>query len=321
MPTPSSVAGDVLRRLRPALFALTLCAAGAPARAAVWQASGSLVDVTIEMDGATAPLFAARDGSGRFYFEARAGRAYAVRIANRSPERVGVVLAVDGLNAVSGEREPGPSASSRPGRMYVIDPWDAVSVRGWRTSLADVRRFTFVDERASYAARTGRANSRMGWIEAWVYRERASVRVWRPRPGPWDRRPAPYEEPETRDGADAAPEAAAPRATPAPAPAPAPDGAQEDDARNKDAKGADGHLQRQREEGGSGYPGTGWGSRADDPAMLVDFVPDFRPADCVILRYEYAPALRALGLRPEQWDPDRLRQRDRGEGFARAPAW
>jgi hypothetical protein len=55
--------------------------------------------------------------------------------------------------------------------------------------------------------------------------------------------------------------------------------------------------------------------------MLVDFVPDVRPVDCVTLRYEYAPALRALGLLPEPWDRDRLRQRDRGEGFARPPAW
>jgi hypothetical protein len=314
MPTPWPVAGDVLCRLRPALIALALWAAAAPSRASVWQASGALVDVTIEMDGGSAPLFAARDGSGRFYFEARAGRAYAVRIANRSPERVGVVLAVDGLNAVSGEREPGPSASARPGRMYVIDPWGDVSVRGWRTSLSDVRRFTFVDERASYAARTGRANARMGWIEAWVYRERSPVHVWRPRPAPWERPSAPYEEKdEARDRAEGAPEAAAPRATPAPAPAP-------EDAQ-ADAKAADGHLQKKRGEGAGSYPGTGWGSRADDPAMLVDFVPDLRPADCVTLRYEYAPALRALGLLPEPWDRDRLRQRDQGEGFARPPAW
>jgi len=217
MPTPWSGAGDVLAPLAKALLALAVSAAAAPASASVWQASGALVDVSIEMDGAAAPLLAARDASGRFYFEARAGRAYAVRVANHSPERVGVLLAVDGLNAVSGEREPGPSASSRPGRMYVIDPWGDVTVRGWRTSLDEVRRFTFVDERASYAARTGRANGRMGWIEAWVYRERRSVRVWRPRPVPWDGPPAPYEEKdEARDRAEGAPEAA-PRATPAPA--------------------------------------------------------------------------------------------------------
>jgi len=314
MPTPWSAVVDVLRPLRPALIVLAVCAPAAPAGASISQAGGALVDVSIEMEGAPAPLLAARDGSGRFYFEARAGRAYAVRVANHSPERVGVVLAVDGLNAVSGEREPGPSASSRPGRMYVIDPWGDVSVRGWRTSLDEVRRFTFVDERASYAARSGRANGRMGWIEAWVYRERPSVRVWRPRPGPWDRPPAPYEEKdEARDRGEATPEAAAPRATPAPAPAP--------EEAQPESKAADGHLQRRPQDGAGRYPGTGWGSRADDPAMLVDFVPDFRPAECVTLRYEYAPALRALGLLPEPWDRDRLRQRDRGEGFARPPAW
>ena len=107
---------------------------GAPAaQAGVWQASGSLVDLSVEVEGAAAPLYFARDGSGRYYLEARAGCAYAVRIANHSPERIGVVLAVDGLNAISGERELGPSDPARRGRMYVIDPWDEVHVRGWRT--------------------------------------------------------------------------------------------------------------------------------------------------------------------------------------------
>jgi hypothetical protein len=46
-----------------------------------------------------------------------------------------------------------------------------------------------------------------------------------------------------------------------------------------------------------------------------------RPADTVTLRYEYAPALRALGLLPPPWDRDRLRERERGDGFARPPAW
>jgi hypothetical protein len=39
-----------------------------------------------------------------------------------------------------------------------------------------------------------------------------------------------------------------------------------------------------------------------------------------VLRYEYAPALRALGILPRPWwGRDRLRERDRGEGFAKPP--
>ena len=298
--------------------ALLAALLAAPAvQAGVWQASGSLVDLSVEVEGAAAPLYPARDGSGRFYLEARAGCAYAIRVANHGPERIGVVLAVDGLNAISGERELGPSDPARRGRMYVIDPWDEVRVRGWRTSLEDVRRFTFVDERGSYAARTGRANGKMGWIQAWVYRERFGPRVSPSWPGPWDRRPYPTEEPEEMPrresgtpGASDKAEAAPPSTAPAP-----PDAAAAPEARS-----SDGAL-RKLPDGGGAYPGTGWGSQAWDPATVVRFDAQPRPADTVTLRYEYAPALRALGFLPPPWERDRLRERERGDGFARPPAW
>jgi hypothetical protein len=72
--------------------------------------------------------------------------------------------------------------------------------------------------------------------------------------------------------------------------------------------------------GGGAYPGTGWGSQAWDPATVVRFDAQPRPADTITVRYEYAPALRALGLLPP-WDRDRLHERERGDGFARPPAW
>jgi len=295
--------------MRSSLITLAILLAAPAARAGVWQASGSLIDLSVEVDGAPAPLYAGRDGSGRYYLEARAGSAYAVRIANHSPERIGVVLAVDGLNAISGERELGPSDPARRGRMYVIDPWDEVRVRGWRTSLEDVRRFTFVDERGSYAARSGRANGKMGWIQAWAYRERHATRVSPPRPVPWDRQP--YEEPEARSRPEGAAPAARDKAEAPPADA-------KEDA--PESRAADGKLQK-RPDGFGGYPGTGWGSAASDPATVVRFDAQPTPADVVTLRYEYAPALQALGLLPPRWDRDRLSERERGDGFARPPAW
>jgi hypothetical protein len=297
--------------MRSSLITLAILLAAPAAWAGVWQASGSLIDLSVEVEGAPTPLYPGRDGSGRYYLEARAGCAYAVRIANRSPERIGVVLAVDGLNAISGERELGPSDPARRGRMYVIDPWGEVRVRGWRTSLEDVRRFTFVDERGSYAARTGRANGKMGWIQAWAYREHFGAHVSPPRPEPWDRPSYPYEEPEDRprregsvpEGEDKKADAAPPAAGAAP-----------------ESRSADG-ARRKLPDGGGAYPGTGWGSSAADPATVVRFDAQPRPADSVTLRYEYAPALRALGLLPAPWDEGRLRERERGDGFARPPAW
>ena len=95
-----------------------------------------------------------------------------MRVTNRTSERLGLSLVVDGLDAISGERRDGSRAWSSPARLYVLDPWAETTVRGWRTSLDEVQRFTFVDERASYAERSGKSNARMGWIEVLVYRER-----------------------------------------------------------------------------------------------------------------------------------------------------
>jgi hypothetical protein len=263
--------------------------------------AGSLVTVSLEVDGRTTPLYPAPDGSGRLYLEALRGARYAVRLANRTGERLGVRLTVDGLNAISGERSL--AGSTPPGRMYVLYPWDDTLVQGWRTSLDEVRRFTFVDEERSYAARSGKANARLGWIEVEVFRERRPVaRPWPPY-WPYDSRP---------DGDE-----------------PREEGRTEPEAKTKDesaSRARDGVAERAPAPpaGASpAYPGTGWGPRADDPVRVVSFDPEPVPAERVTLRYEYAAALRALGIWPRQWwSRDRLRERERGdEGFARPPIY
>jgi hypothetical protein len=188
--------------------------------------------------------------------------------------------------------------------MYVLSPWDSVTIRGWRTSLEEVRRFTFVDEQRSYATRSGKANAKMGWIELAVYRELRRAPKVTPRRG--REIPPPFEgpaspEPEERDQAA--------RSEPGARPAP-------------EAAGDEGVMQGAAPP--RSYPGTGWGDRADDAAVLVDFEPHPHPSERVTLRYEYAPALRALGIDVRPWlqARDRLRERDRGEGgFAKPPAW
>ena len=261
--------------------------------------AGSFVDVSVEVAGSAAPLYHAVDGSGRHYFEAHEGRTYTLRIANRTHERLGTLVVVDGLNVISGEREV--VAHGRPGRMYVLGAWETVEVRGWRTSLDQVRQFTFVDERASYAARSGKANSRMGWVEVAVYRERHPVAAVQPR------RQDEYSSGEHDHARDEAPAEAAS--------APSAKAERADGANRGVAGGVVGGRAR-------GYPGTGWGQAAYDPATVVRFDAAAHPAERITLRYEYASALRALGILPRpHWTRDRLRQRDRGEGFARPPRW
>ena len=212
-----------------------------------FQASGSLVGVSVEVAGQPAPLYPAPDGSGRYYLEAREGSRYLVRLTNRSSERLGVVLTVDGLNVISGTRDHGR------GRMYVLSPWGSATVKGWRTSLDEVRRFTFVDEKASYAARSGKANSRMGWIEVSVYREHR--RWWRGQ-GEDHSRPADREEKAGRSG-EAAEAPVPPGASPVP---------------EATSPRADGSRSRS-------YPGTGWGSRTRDRVVVVDFEATRSPAE------------------------------------------
>ncbi len=269
-------------------------AAGASAHpGGAFEAPGSLVAVSVEVAGQTATLYPATDGSGRYYVEARKGCPYLVRLTNRTAERLGVVLTVDGLNAISGQRDHGR------GRMYVLDPWRHATVQGWRTSLEDVRRFTFVDEKASYAARSNKANSRMGWIEVSVYREKRRRHLRDDVTRDSDERPA--EAGERSGRAESAPSAPEPMA---------------------DAKGEP-RTQGKSSARARSYPGTGWGPRAHDPVVLVDFRPEGSPAQQTTLRYEYRRALVALGVLPSPHVPyDRLGERDRGEsGFAPPPVW
>jgi hypothetical protein len=271
-----------------------------PAHPWSWGSPGSLVSVEVLVEGRRAPLHPAPDGAQRWYLEAREGAHYSIRLRNRTAQRLAVSLNVDGLNVISGERTAPAERSSDPGRMYVLEPWGFSEVRGWRTSLREVQRFVFVDERSSYAARTAQGNARMGWIELSVYRERYPR--WPQAVGAPKQESA---EPEAvRDRAadaagDQAQEARAPDAQPPVSATPAPGSARRS------------------------YPGTGWGPRADDRVEVVEFDPEPHAAERVTLRYEYRQALLALGI---DLDPghhaqqDRLWERERGEGgFAKPP--
>jgi hypothetical protein len=277
-----------LSRVSPAVFAGLALAGSAAAQG--WDRGGvpgSMVGVSVEVDGGYSPLYRAPDGSDRWYLEARPGSRYAITLANRTRERLGVVVTVDGLNAISGQPDIGT------GRMYVLGPWDQTTVRGWRTSLSEVRRFTFVDERDSYATRSGKANSKMGWIQVAVYRERRHEVQWPPSL-PLTEPPPPMAKasPQQERPSD---QAAGPRSR------------------------ADGYAPERPRS----FPGTGWGPRADDPVVLVNFDPEPSPSERVTLRYEYGSTLRALGVLPRpSYQADRLRERERGEGgFAQPPRW
>ena len=307
----------LFRKLRAALAITATGAILATPAFAHWSdndtwSSGRILDVQLVVDGQAAPLYASPRGDDRKYFEAIAGGHYSLVLRNTTARRVGVLIAVDGLNVVNGQR----SSMSPNETMYVLGPWETTTIRGWRTSLEDIRKFVFVDERRSYAERTGQANSDMGWIRVLAFREQ---RTW------WERQleaPRTYPRPELdersrnegrRDMGAPSEDRAAPQAA-APAP-PAASG--EAKAMRKEA------MQESDQLGavpnGGSYPGTGWGEHGRDVVGRTEFTAERRATDTHVFRYEYASGLRALGIFP---DRDRLGERDGGAmGFAKPPRW
>jgi hypothetical protein len=255
-------------------------------------ADGHLVDVEILVGGDTAPLYLRPGAWDRHYFEAFKGRNYALSVRNNTGRRVAVLISVDGLNVVNGER----SSLSGHEPMYVLDPWERTVIQGWRTSLRDVRRFVFVDEHRSYAERTGQSNGDLGWIRVLSFREQ-------------ERRGRGPAIKDSRDRDDV------------------PFGGRANEGEDEGVAPAPGEMRAQKPNATDktyGYapessPGTGWGEQRHDPVRRTHFVPAGGATDRLVFRYEYASGLRALGIIPSR---GRVWDRERGQfGFAKPPGW
>jgi hypothetical protein len=101
---------------------------------------------------------------GRPVIAGRPGARYSVRLVNASGERVLAVVAIDGVNVISGE------TASVAQRGYVLEPWQRTEITGWRKSDDEVATFEFTALADSYAARTGRPLD-VGVIGVAVFRE------------------------------------------------------------------------------------------------------------------------------------------------------
>lgn len=249
------------------------------------QVDGRLVDVQVLVDGWPAPLFERPGAWDRSYFQAFQGKNYSLVLTNQTNQRVGVLVAVDGLNVVNGEK----TSLSNHESMYVLDPYESATIQGWRTSLNDVRRFVFVDEQRSYASRTGQANGDMGWIRVLAFREQTPI-ASRPK--------VRAQEKSLLDGY---------RGEAAPAPS------------GGDLRAQKSPSMLNQAPQSESVPGTGWGDHRFDPVSQTRFLAAANPTDQIVLRYEYESGLRALGIVPRQ---RRVFERERGElGFAQPPRW
>ena len=140
---------------------------GAASAAFNANAVGSLVDVVL-IDRDAASVLDVYPHRGRHYVAGRPGARYAIRVTNRSGERVLAVMSVDGVNIVTGQT----AAWNQGG--YVLQPWASHEITGWRKSTQEVAAFEFAALPDSYAALTGRPNE-VGVIGVAVFNERIPV--------------------------------------------------------------------------------------------------------------------------------------------------
>lgn len=217
----------------------------------------------------------------RAYLEARNQERYRIRVRNRSGERVGLVIAVDGRNIVSGAK----SELERNERMYILGPWESAEYEGWRTSTERVNEFYFTEWHDSYAEAFGDRSAR-GVIAVAVYQERGRDfdKLLRQR----------AEENEAKRDARSAD-----KSEPAPS-APA--------TREQNAGVA------------SEQPGTGYGSEVYSPARLVAFDPERKASSKHFFKYEWRDSLCRRGvLDCGEREPNRFWDDNDRYGFAPPP--
>jgi len=102
------------------------------------------------------------------YLEAMRGENYGIVIHNMTSERIGVVIAVDGRNIISGKK----SNLRNNEAMYIVNSYESGEYDGWRTAGDRVHKFYFTDMADSYAVQTFSDSTAMGVIAVAVYREK-----------------------------------------------------------------------------------------------------------------------------------------------------
>ncbi len=252
-----------------------------------WAAAASAATVDVELvsdrNGAL-PLYrvgsAGRHDTYRGYVEAEKGERYGVRIRNNTGRRVGVVVAVDGRNIISG----GKSSLRKSERMYILGPYESAIYDGWRTARDTVNRFYFTDPGDSYAGAFG-DYSAMGVVAVAVYREKESLLPsWF-----FGREKERMGVGEGRRDTE-----------------PGPMGAEEL-----------GRGKREPERSGD-IAGTGFGDEKYSPSVRVRFTPERRVAERHFLKYEWRNSLCQKGIidcrftRNRFWD-------DADDGYAPYP--
>jgi hypothetical protein len=128
-------------------------------------AVGGLADVTLfdRSEGRQLPVYW---HEGRAYVVGKPGNEYQLSVRSRQGEEVLAVMSVDGVNVITGE------TATLQQSGYVLSPWRALEVKGWRKNLERTAAFYFTPLPDSYAARTGRPDN-VGAIGVALFRKKA----------------------------------------------------------------------------------------------------------------------------------------------------
>lgn len=238
--------------------------------------AGHLAEVTV-VNRSTGERLQVYHHGGRMYVEGKAGERYAVELRNRSAGRILTVLAVDGVNAITGET----AAASQSG--YVLGAWGRAEIAGWRKNMSDVAAFYFTALPDSYAARSGRPDN-VGVIGVAVYREyveppRARLDAPSVAKAQAADRPAPRAAAEGNAAGESAADTAGRSTAGAAAPAP-----------------AENLARRQRAEE---KLGTGHGERMYAPTQHTEFRrASSAPSETIAIYYDSRQNLIAQGVIP-----------------------
>lgn len=160
------------------LAALSLALVTANA-SADWRPYHGGIEVDVVNDsGSVLPQYAVesygrKQRVQRAYLEAERDEPYAIKVRNNSDRRVGLVIAVDGRNIISGAK----SELDPEERMYVLKPGEARVYEGWRTGKNRVNRFYFTEPEDSYAEAFG-DDSAMGIVAVAAFREQRRKRYY-----------------------------------------------------------------------------------------------------------------------------------------------
>jgi len=152
--------------MRKTLMAMTLTSLLMSANA---LALGRLADVQI-VDRDSGQTLETHYSRGEYWVAGRPGARYAIRVTNRSGERLLAVAAVDGVNVISGD------TAGFDQQGYIFAPGQGYDIDGWRKSQEQVAAFTFTDAGNSYAQRTGRPLN-IGVIGVALFGERRPPQV------------------------------------------------------------------------------------------------------------------------------------------------